>query len=473
MAGNGWSNNIVSTLIFEEGTGFTGLFFYSPTVGLGNLVGSWTANAGVDPYGNSYPDGLSVVGGTIFTPNLVAASITAGSIGSSTISNSSFMGGTVSDSTITFDSSGGALLLYETVTTSVTFDSGSGNWTAPAGVTSVKAECWGSGFSGSAGGGSGGEYAQEPALAVTPGNSYAYSVAPGLVVLNETGATTFAGDSGTVTAHSGTLTSLQTVSGGTGGTGSANTIHFNGGDGGARASNAGGGGGSSAGISNAGTAGGPSSGNTGGTGGVAPAGGGSGGRGADEPGSGVNGSAPGGGGGGFAVNTDISGTGAAGQVKLTWTTSNALIGSISAAPGTDQYGNAYPADFMGLLQAIEPGSSPTVVEIWHAASLATGFTTSVADQAPRYRLEGIGGGVVRLDGTVYTSGSVSANAPMFTLPAGYRPTQRKRFTGVNSASGYTLGGTLVEVDTTGVVMIGTSAGTTEQIVLDGITFPAD
>ena len=57
--------------------------------------------------------------------------------------------------------------------------SASGYWTAPAGVTSIKAECWGGGGTGSGingttggSGGGGGEYAAEPALTVTPGHSY-------------------------------------------------------------------------------------------------------------------------------------------------------------------------------------------------------------------------------------------------------------------------------------------------------------
>ena len=60
------------------------------------------------------------------------------------------------------------------------------NWTCPAGVTSILAECWGSGASGagssaaqSQGGGGGGEYAAEPTLAVTPGNLYSYTVGAG------------------------------------------------------------------------------------------------------------------------------------------------------------------------------------------------------------------------------------------------------------------------------------------------------
>jgi hypothetical protein len=59
-----WSNQRISLLILDASvTGFSGLFVYSPFPGAGNLIGSWAAAAGVDPYGNAYPAGLSVSGG--------------------------------------------------------------------------------------------------------------------------------------------------------------------------------------------------------------------------------------------------------------------------------------------------------------------------------------------------------------------------------------------------------------------------
>ncbi len=58
MAGSAWSNQVVSVLIIQSGGTFQGLFMYSPVIGAGNLVGSWAAAAGTDPYGNAYPAGL-------------------------------------------------------------------------------------------------------------------------------------------------------------------------------------------------------------------------------------------------------------------------------------------------------------------------------------------------------------------------------------------------------------------------------
>jgi hypothetical protein len=61
----GWTNQAVSLIVLEEAaTGFTGFFVYSPTLGAGNLVGSWAAKAGTDPYGNAYPAGLQVSNGS-------------------------------------------------------------------------------------------------------------------------------------------------------------------------------------------------------------------------------------------------------------------------------------------------------------------------------------------------------------------------------------------------------------------------
>jgi hypothetical protein len=73
-----WDNQVINLIILtEQTTGFSGLFGYSPTVGNGNLIFSIAAAAGTDPYGNAYPQGLS---------------ITLGVIAGATISGSSFQG---------------------------------------------------------------------------------------------------------------------------------------------------------------------------------------------------------------------------------------------------------------------------------------------------------------------------------------------------------------------------------------------
>jgi len=223
----------------------------------------------------------------------------------------------------------------------VTFNqAGNGSWTCPAGVTAVKAECWGGGSGGAAGGGGGGggEYAAEPAVAVTPGTSYPFTVGVGGLGGNwglagfqgaVGGTTTFAGDTPatahqTVTANGGLTEKPGGTLGGVGGTGSANTTHHDGGAGGTSPSYGAGGGGGSGGSAAGGNTGNNASGMTGGTGATAVTGGGAGGNGASSPGWPTAGGAPGGGGGGGYTNpnTGVNNPGAngsTGQIVLTYT----------------------------------------------------------------------------------------------------------------------------------------------------------
>lgn len=133
--------------------------------------------------------------------------------------------------------------------------SSSTTWTAPPGITSVVAECWGaggggSGFNGSTGGagGGGGEYASG-SVAVTPGNTYTVTVGTSSAGANG-GNSTFVGDaSATVIAHGGSKGATNGATGGAGGTGSTNTTHYNGGAGAAGSGGPGGSGGTSTGTS--------------------------------------------------------------------------------------------------------------------------------------------------------------------------------------------------------------------------------
>jgi hypothetical protein len=225
-------------------------------------------------------------------------------------------------------------------TTAGTFSGGSG-WLCPAGVTSVLAECWGSGGGGgSAGvsvgngaGGGGGEY-RSALVAVTPGTHYAFTVgaggAGGVSSGNGSagGQSSFAGDAYTVVAHAGGGGQNTTSShsgwglGGSGGTGSR--AGFSGGNGGSAYPYTGGGG------SSAGPA---AQGNSGSSPGGAPAPnpGGAGGPGSGAGnGAGTAGSAPGGGGGGSYFSSYAGGAGAPGQVRLTYPASTGAPTSAGA-----------------------------------------------------------------------------------------------------------------------------------------------
>lgn len=60
MAGS-WSNSAVNLIeLIEQVSGYSGIFGYSPAPGAGNLVFSLTAASGTDPYGNAYPQGLTM-----------------------------------------------------------------------------------------------------------------------------------------------------------------------------------------------------------------------------------------------------------------------------------------------------------------------------------------------------------------------------------------------------------------------------
>jgi hypothetical protein len=187
--------------------------------------GSWTAPAGITSVGIECYGGGGGGGGTDTNAGSAGGGGGGGSYSQSTVSVTP---GNSYSFTIGAGGAGGTGSGSQQFV--VTF-SGSTVWQCPAGVTSVKAECWGVGGNGGGtdnenggGGGGGGEYAAEPSLAVTAGHTYAATVGGNGAV------TTFAGDSVTVTAHAGSNASTST--GGAGGTGSTNTTHHDGGAGG-------------------------------------------------------------------------------------------------------------------------------------------------------------------------------------------------------------------------------------------------
>lgn len=233
----------------------------------------------------------------------------------------------------------------DTATSSQTFTQGfgaTGAWKCPAGVTTVKVECWGGGGGGGgasatvgAGGGGGGGYSRLNALAVTAGTVYTVTVgaagAGGAAGANGTAGTdSWFSTSGTVIAKGGGLGPANSGSGGAGGAAGSGIgdATFSGGNGGNTAVATGGaGGGSSAGSISNGNNGGDATaggnvggakvyaggrGGTGGASGTTPAG--------DGSSGGVYGGGGGGGGSGGSANS-LGGGGASGAVVLTWTTS--------------------------------------------------------------------------------------------------------------------------------------------------------
>ena len=198
--------------------------------------------------------------------------------------------------------------------TTDTYNSGSGNWTVPSGVTSVQIEVWGGGGGGGGGGagsgsngasgGGGGGYCKKNALTVTPGDLIAYVVGAGGVTDPGGGDLATAGSQSSVAstyfANGGAAGDYGdndpsvAASGGTASGGDVNTT-----------------GGASLAVSadNDGSAGGNgASGGDGGAGGLTA-----------TTHTGSVGNAPGGGGGGGAKTDYAGGAGASGRVVFTYT----------------------------------------------------------------------------------------------------------------------------------------------------------
>jgi hypothetical protein len=281
---------------------------------------------------------------------------------------------------VIYDTSTGTLeRLASSVTSSQTWSTpGTYSWTVPAGCLPPDLQGWAGGGSGggndgtdntSASGGSGAEYAEEPGwTGLVEGDELVIVVgAPGPASPADEAVGTAGGDTtislgGTVILHAhggqcGVTGGGQTVPGGTG---SVNTIHFDGGEGGAGdAENAGGGGGGggSGGPGSAGLPGGTGSSPYGGRGARAVPGGGPGGTGAGYDGGGQPPAYGPGGGGGGNSGTGESGyaaAGSAGQAVITFTvqpaaltafaTADTELSMVDTSTGTPGSSGLYPGD---------------------------------------------------------------------------------------------------------------------------------
>jgi hypothetical protein len=170
-----------------------------------------------------------------------------------------------------------------------------------------------------------------------------------------------------------------------------------------------------------------------------------------------------------------------------WTTTQGIFQALSPGFGIELAGSGFwsfgGTPVLGGITASDPadatGKTP---ETWHvvgsgggAPAFGAGFAAPGAgDPTARFLLES-DGIMVALDGVVQTSAATAANATMWTLPAAYRPAQRKRLLGPTSASGYTTAGqTLVQVTTAGLVtLVPATSAAGQVVVLDGMRFPVD
>ena len=232
--------------------------------------------------------------------------------------------------------------------TAITFNS-SGTFIPPAGVTSIKVECWGAGGAGggatgnpaAGGGGAGGAYVRNNAITVIPGQSYTFTVGTGGVgaaTAGQAGRDSWFGSITTILAKGGNGGSLASTNNATaagasaistGNIGSTSPYSYFGGAGGTGANNggSGGGGGSSAGTgSNGANA-------TGVNGGTAVTGGGAGVNGSTTSADGANNTNLGGGGAGARATSNTNrngGSGGNGQIIITYNCSTYSLLTTSA-----------------------------------------------------------------------------------------------------------------------------------------------
>jgi hypothetical protein len=205
----------------------------------------------------------------------------------------------------------------------------SGNFIAPAGVSTVTVQAWGAGGGGSTitstgargGGGGGGAYASS-SVSVIPGTSYPVGVGTGGAANSSGGNSTFNTNAVIAVGGTGGVNNSTAAGGGGSAAASTGTTKFSGGDGAGGGGTNSGGGGGAAGSTGAG---GLAAGSALGTG--ASLFGGNGGVGVAGSFNGNNGALYGGGGSGAVTNstTDrIGGSGANGQVIITWSCATSL-----------------------------------------------------------------------------------------------------------------------------------------------------
>ncbi len=305
-----------------------------------------------------------------------------------------------------------------------TYNSGSGSWTVPDGVTKIRVQCWGGGggggnsnnLTGNGGGGAGGGGYSSRIVDVTPGQTYYYSVGSGGAG-GPANSTTAAGDGGVswfnnTNAQPGSSGSSNClayggskgINAGNGGAGAGAGFGdvgyvFTGGTGGNSGISGGGGGGSSAGTASNGADGGV--GNTAGTGliGTAPTGGGNGGVGSTSDGG--NGVAPGGGGGGgndLAANK--GGDGASGRVVI-----SAIYTYYSSGTGSPNTLTNWKTNRNGTGNSPSNFTSGDIFVIQNTHTMTTTSTWSISGTDSKLQVED--GGVLKADHQITISSSTT------------------------------------------------------------------
>ncbi|MFA5973632.1 MAG: GEVED domain-containing protein [Lentimicrobiaceae bacterium] len=274
--------------------------------------------------------------------------------------------------------------------TTQTFTS-NGTFTVPAGVTSIKVECWGAGGGGSTitswnqrgGGGGGGAYASSE-VSVIPGNSYSIIVGIGGYASGSGSNSSF--NTNSVVAAGGSGVNNNTTTGGSGGSfaSSIGTIKFAGGNGASGGTTFSGGGGGGAGSTGAG---GNALGESAGTGTLLN--GGNGGYGVSGSNNGINGSTYGGGGSGAVTNSGFDRTGSSGAnglVVISWVP----VPTLSVSPSSINFGYVLSGgtslestySLSGTFLTGAPGNISITAPTNFEVSLTSGFGFSSSVSVP-------------------------------------------------------------------------------------------
>ncbi len=122
-----------------------------------------------------------------------------------------------------------------------------------------------------------------------------------------------------------------------------------------------------------------------------------------------------------------SGAGAGGVIKVTYVSATSLIAALAPAAGTDATSNAYAVGYTGAVQAIQPSSSPTVVEGWHTLTVGTVTNCTPSGVTARVKILAEHNMAV-LDvqvNTITPTGDWTINFSNFPSAA-YYPTQTRR-----------------------------------------------
>jgi hypothetical protein len=161
-----------------------------------------------------------------------------------------------------------------------------------------------------------------------------------------------------------------------------------------------------------------------------------------------------------------AGSGADGQVKITYTVPAAMIAAVQPAAGVDGSGNAFATGYTGPTAALNPTASPAALETWHPITLDGTWALNSSYATPSYRL--LPDGNLQLAGLADWGSNATASQAVNSahpLPSQYRPPTVKVYRG--SGYGSNRGG--VQIDSTGVItMIATAGQPARYCEIDGI-----